>query len=71
MLIVAVASSLAYAIQRGGPGTNGAILDLVAGLVIYLVIFLLGVRFLGDEAMRDTLSRFGASLWRRLRRTRS
>ena len=71
LVIVAVASSLAYAIQRGGPGTNGAILDLVAGLVIYLVIFLLGVRFLGDEAMRDTLSRFGASLWRRLRRTRS
>ena len=71
LVIVAAASGLASWIQRGGADTDGAILDLASGLGVYLVTFLLGVRLLGDQAMRDTLSRFGSSVWRRLRRTKS
>ena len=68
LVITGLATGMAYWVQRGGPGTSGAILDLVLGMGVYIPIFIVGVRLLGDDEMRDTLSRAGASLRRRIRR---
>ena len=68
-LIAGLASGLAHLVFQGGPGTYGALLDGVSGFSVYAVTFLIGVRVLGDQEMRDTLSRLGSSLWRRVRRS--
>jgi hypothetical protein len=71
LVITGLATGMAYWVQRGGAGTSGAIFDLALGVAVYIPTFILGVRVLGDDEMRGTLSRIGASLWRRIRRQES
>ncbi len=68
LVITGLATGMAYWVQRGGAGTSGAIFDLALGVAVYIPTFILGVRVLGDDEMRGTLSRIGASLRRRIRR---
>ncbi len=64
--IAAVAWLAADFVQLGQPGRTGAFVDLALGGSAIAVVALLGVRVLGDEAMREA----GRGLIARLRRAR-